>query len=129
MSFVTVKEQQGLSVLHSARSQLIGRRTQLVKALRVHQSEIGNVAARGRLGLAGLAASVRNKSGSEHRQELTTRGLSVYAGITPHSYPPRSHLTAHPFRKQNQMLRMKASVAHPSQLRSRLPEALCRNPF
>jgi hypothetical protein len=69
MSFVTVKEQQGLSVLHSARSQLIGRRTQLVKALRVHQSEIGNVAARGRLGPAGLAASVRNKSGSEHRQE------------------------------------------------------------
>jgi transposase len=63
MSFVPVKgvEQQGLSMLHSARSQLIGQRTQLINAVRGHLSELGIVAARGLLGLAELAAIVRNE--------------------------------------------------------------------
>ena len=63
MSFVPVKgvEQQGLSMLHSARSQLIGQRTQLINAVRGHLSELGIVAARGMLGLAELAAIVRDK--------------------------------------------------------------------
>jgi Transposase len=41
MSFVPVKglEQQGLSTLHSARSQLIGQRTQLINAVRGHLSD------------------------------------------------------------------------------------------
>jgi transposase len=54
MSFVPVKgvEQQGLSMLHSARLQLIGQRTQLINAVRGHLSELGIVAARGLLGLA-----------------------------------------------------------------------------
>jgi transposase len=52
-------EQQGLSMLHSARSQLIGQRTQLINAARGHQSELGIVAARGLLGFAELAAIVR----------------------------------------------------------------------
>jgi len=64
MSFVPVKglEQQGLSMLHSARSQLIGQRTQLINAVRGHLSELGIIAARGLLGLAELAAIVRNES-------------------------------------------------------------------
>src|SRR5215475_8654948 len=51
MSFVPVKgiEQQGLSMLHGARSQLIGQRTQLINAVRGHLSELGIVAARGLL--------------------------------------------------------------------------------
>jgi transposase len=63
MTFVPVKgvEQQGLSMLHSARSQLIGQRTQLINAVRGHLSELGIVAARGMLGLAELAAIVRDK--------------------------------------------------------------------
>jgi transposase len=54
MSFVPVKgvEQQGLSMLHSARSQLIGQRTQLINAVRGHLSEFVFVAERGLLGLA-----------------------------------------------------------------------------
>jgi transposase len=64
MSFVRVKglEQQGLSMLHSARSQLIGQRTQLINAVRGHLSELGIIAARGLLGLAELAEIVRDKS-------------------------------------------------------------------
>jgi transposase len=64
MSFVPVKGlvQQGLSMLHSARSQLIGQRTQLVNAVRGHLSELGIIAARGLLGLAELAAIVRDES-------------------------------------------------------------------
>jgi transposase len=64
MSFVPVKglEQQGLSMLHSARLQLIGQRTQLINAVRGHLSELGIVAARGLLGLAELAAIVRDES-------------------------------------------------------------------
>src|SRR5262245_61430234 len=44
MSFVPVKgvEQQGLSMVHSARSQLIGQRTQLINAVRGHLSEFGS---------------------------------------------------------------------------------------
>src|SRR5262252_520511 len=64
MSFVPVKgiEQQGLSMLHGARSQLIGQRTQLINAVRGHLSELGIVAERGLLGLAELAAIVRDES-------------------------------------------------------------------
>src|SRR5215472_16998959 len=57
MSFVPVKglEQQGLSMLHSARSQLIN-------AVRGHMSELRIIAERGLLGLAELAAIVRDES-------------------------------------------------------------------
>jgi transposase len=64
MTFVPVKgiEQQGLSIVHSARSQLVGQRTQLINAVRGHLSELGIVAARGLLGLAELAMIVRDES-------------------------------------------------------------------
>ena len=64
MSFVPVKglEQQGLSMVHSARSQLIGQRTQLINGVRGHLSELGIIATRGRLGFAELAAIVRSES-------------------------------------------------------------------
>ena len=73
MSFVPAKglEQQGLSMLHSARSQLIGQRTQLVNAVRGHLSELGIIAARGLLGLAELAAIVRDES--DRRLPATAR--------------------------------------------------------
>jgi len=73
MSFVPVKgvEQQGLSMLHSARSQLIGQRTQLINAVRGHLSEFGIVAARGLLGFAELAEIVRDKK--DHRLPVTAR--------------------------------------------------------
>ena len=73
MSFVLVKgiEQQGLSMLHSARSLLIGQRTQLINAVRGHLSELGIVAARGLLGLAELAEIVRNKK--DKRLPVTAR--------------------------------------------------------
>ena len=73
MSFVPVKgvEQQGLSMLHSARSQLIGQRTQLINAVRGHLSELGIIAARGLLGLAELAAIVRDES--DRRLPATAR--------------------------------------------------------
>src|SRR5262245_50557041 len=63
MSFVPVKgiEQQGLFMLHSARSQLIGQRTQLMNGVRGHLSELGVIAARGLLGLAELAAIWRDE--------------------------------------------------------------------
>src|SRR5262245_34254767 len=64
MSFVPVKglEQQGLYMLHSARLQLIGPRAQLINGVRGHLSELGIIAARGLLGLAELAAIVRDES-------------------------------------------------------------------
>jgi transposase len=73
MTFVPVKgiEQQGLSMLHSARSQLVGQRTQLINAARGHLSEFGIVAERGLLGLAELAAIVRDES--DQRLPATAR--------------------------------------------------------
>jgi transposase len=73
MSFVPVKglEQQGLSMLHSARSQLIGQRTQLINGVRGHLSELGIMAERGLLGLAELAAIVRDES--DRRLPATAR--------------------------------------------------------
>jgi len=73
MSFVPIKavEQQGLSMLHSARSLLIGQRTQLINAARGHLSELGIVAARGLLGFAELAAIVRDES--DRRLPATAR--------------------------------------------------------
>jgi transposase len=64
MTFVPVKSvaQQGLSMLHSVRSQLVSQRTQLVNAVRGHLSEFGIIAERGLLGLAELAAIVRDES-------------------------------------------------------------------
>ena len=77
MSFVPVKglEQQGLSMLHSARSQLIGQRTQLVNAVRGHLSELGIIAERGLLGLTELAAIVRDES--NRRLPATARAALV----------------------------------------------------
>jgi transposase len=73
MSFVPVKgrEQQGLSMVHSARSQLVGQRTQLINAVRGHLSELGIVAERGLLGFAELAAIVRDES--DQRLPVTAR--------------------------------------------------------
>jgi transposase len=73
MSFVPVKgvEQQGLSMLHSSRSQLIGQRTQLINAVRGHLSELGMVAERGLRGLAELVAIVRNVK--DQRLPVTAR--------------------------------------------------------
>ena len=64
MTFVPVKsvEQQGLAMLHGARTLLISQRTQLVNAMRGHLSEFGIVAERGLLGLAELAEIVRDES-------------------------------------------------------------------
>jgi transposase len=74
MSFVPAKglEQQGLSMLRSARSQLIGQRTQLGDAVRGHLSELGLIAARGLLEFAELAAIVRDESEPE-REKTTVR--------------------------------------------------------
>ena len=73
MSFVPVKgvEQQGLSMVHSARSQLIGQRTQLINAVRGHLSEFGIVAERGLLGLVELVTIVRDES--DQRLSVTAR--------------------------------------------------------
>ena len=73
MSFVPIKgvEQQGLSMLHSARAQLIGQRTQLINGVRGHLSELGVIAARGLLGFAELAAIVRDES--DQRLPTTAR--------------------------------------------------------
>lgn len=64
MTFVAVKsvEQQGLSMLHSVRRTLIGQRTQAINAMRGHLSELGIVVAQGMLGLAELAAIVRDEN-------------------------------------------------------------------
>ena len=77
MSFVPIKglEQQGLSMLHSARSQLIGQRTQLVNAVRGHLSELGIIAERGLLGLTELVAIVRDES--DQRLPATARAALV----------------------------------------------------
>ena len=82
MSFVPAKglEQQGLSMLHSARSQLIGQRTQLVNAVRGHLSELGIIAERGLLGLAELAAIVRDES--DQRLPATARAALMGACST-----------------------------------------------
>jgi transposase len=64
-------EQQGLSMLHSARSRLIGQRTQVINAMRAHLSELGIIAARGLLGLAELAAIVRDER--DHPLPTTAR--------------------------------------------------------
>src|SRR5262245_36493081 len=73
MSFVPVKglEQRGLSMLHSARTQLIGQRTQLMNGVRGHLSELGIIAAKGLLGLAELEAIVRDES--DRRLPVTAR--------------------------------------------------------
>jgi transposase len=73
MSFVPVNglEQQGLSMVHSARSQLICQRTQLINAVRGHLSELGIIAARGLLGFAELAAIIRDES--DQRLPATAR--------------------------------------------------------
>jgi len=73
MSFVPVKgpEQQGLSMVHSARSQLIGQRTQLINSVRGHLSEFGIVAERGLLGLTELVAIVRDET--DQRLPMTAR--------------------------------------------------------
>src|SRR6476660_2276526 len=77
ISFVPVKglEQQGLSMLHSARSQLIGQRTQVINAMRAHLSDLGIIAARGLLGLAELAAIVRDER--DHRLPTTARAALI----------------------------------------------------
>ena len=64
MTFVPVKgvEIQALSMLHSVRSQLVGQRTELINAVRGHLGELGIIAERGLLGLAELAAIVRDES-------------------------------------------------------------------
>jgi transposase len=62
-------------MLHSARSQLIGQRTQLMNAVRGHLSEFGIIAARGLLGLAELAAIVRDES--DRRLPLTARSALI----------------------------------------------------
>lgn len=74
MTFVPVKsvEQQGLAILHSARSLLISQRTQLINAMRGHLSEFGIVAERGLLGLAELAEIVREES--DKRLPVMARG-------------------------------------------------------
>ena len=73
MTFVPVKgiEQQGLSMVHSARTLLVGQRTQLINAARGHLSELGIVAKRGLLGFAELAAIVRDES--DQRLPATAR--------------------------------------------------------
>ena len=78
MTFVPVKgvEQQGLSMLHSVRSQLVSQRIQLVNAVRGHLSELGIVAERGLLGLAELAAIVRDK-GDERLPLMARSALLV----------------------------------------------------
>jgi len=74
MSFVAVKsvEQQGLAMLHGARTLLIGQRTQSINALRGHLSELGIVAERGLLGLGELAAIVDDET--DVRLPILARG-------------------------------------------------------
>ena len=64
MTFVPVKsaEQQALAMLHSVREAMIGQRTQAINALRGHLSELGVIAPQGLMGLAELAAIVRDDS-------------------------------------------------------------------
>lgn len=62
MTFVPVKsaDQQALAMLHGVRETLIGQRTQAINALRGHLSELGVIAPQGLIGLAQLAAIVRD---------------------------------------------------------------------
>jgi transposase len=73
ITFVPAKgvEQQGLSMLHSACSQLIGQRTQMINAVRGHLSEFGIVAESGLLGFAELSAIVRDEK--DRRLPATAR--------------------------------------------------------
>jgi len=84
MSFVPVKglDQQGLSMLHSARSQLIGQRTQLINGVRGHLSEFGIIAARGLLGLAEPAAIVRDESDKGSPQQRFERRQGQQNGLS-----------------------------------------------
>jgi len=79
MSFVPVKgvEQQGLSMLHSARSQLIGQRTQLINALRAHLAELGLVADQGRDGVAKLIAMIADESNVQALPPVMQQTLEV----------------------------------------------------
>src|SRR5215471_17947216 len=84
MSFVPIKavKQQGLSMLHSARSQLIGQRTQLINAARGHLSELGIIAARGLLGFAEIAALDSVLSKENKASELGPR-LETIPSVGP----------------------------------------------
>lgn len=64
MDFVPVKslEAQGLAILHGTRTLLVSQRTQGINALRGHLSELGIIAEKGFIGLAELAAIVRDAS-------------------------------------------------------------------
>src|SRR5262247_2863724 len=62
-------------MLHSARLQLIGQRTQLINGVRGHLSELGIIAARGLLGLAELAAIVRDER--DRRLPVTARAALI----------------------------------------------------
>lgn len=78
MTFVPIKsvETQGLAMLHGARTLLVSQRTQLINAMRGHLSELGIIAERGLLGLAALAAIVRDES--DERLPLMARtALSI----------------------------------------------------
>jgi transposase len=88
MSFVPMKglEQQGLSMVHSARSQLIGQRTQLINGVRRHLSELGIIATRGRLGFAELAAIVRHRA-YKARQYTAQGEQGERAGRAPRDDP------------------------------------------
>ena len=83
MTFVPVKGvgQQGLSMLHSARTQLIGQRTQLINAVRGHLSELGIVAARGLLRVAELAEVVRDNK--DRRLPVTARAALMGTPSAP----------------------------------------------
>jgi transposase len=67
MTFVPAKpaSQQALAMLHGVRETLIGQRTQAINALRGHLSELGVIAPQGLIGLAQLAAIVRDEA--DHR--------------------------------------------------------------
>ena len=71
MRFVPLKStvQQSALMLHRTRALLIGRRTQLVNALRRHLAELGVVAAQGREGVKELMAIVAD-AGDERLPEL-----------------------------------------------------------
>lgn len=78
---------------------------------------------------AAPAAHWSDSDGTSSTQPARPVQLACRSVTTPCSHLRRSRQAAHRFRKQSQMLRMRASVAYHSQLRSRLPAALCRNPF
>src|SRR5262245_38495177 len=63
MRFVRIKpaEQQGQLMQHRTRDVLIGRRTQIINALRAHLAELGVVAAQGNAGVNELRAIVTDE--------------------------------------------------------------------